>query len=258
MKSASLCWLNVTNWWLSKQAHIDQLATCTSSSVLCHNERIVSLLCYCVNTTQVLSAWLSIVLWVLTEMCHCSKDKHKSSEKTSKMRSSLFVNVLVELKTEFYRGLLFSLHRRCSSDISRAWNAFFSICFPKSSHPFWGSLFALRTSVTVSELAGTTLNSSAGTSASHSHLCPGPPNPPLSLSTFLSVCLSPSSVFSLQLTHWLLQTHTCMRMYNARTRRTHYSPQSMKTAKEFHITYKWQMYYSTARTGSIWYSFPGA
>ncbi len=75
----------------------------------------------------------------------------------------------------------------------QAQNAFFSICFPKSSHPFWGTLFALRTSVTVSELAGTTLNSSAGTSASHSHLCPGPPYPPLAVNLSLSFL----SLFSL-------------------------------------------------------------
>lgn len=78
-------------------------------------------------------------------------------------------------------------------------NVFFSICFPKFHLPFCSSLFALCTSVTISGLAGSTLNSSAGTSASHSHLCPGLPNP-FSLSTHLLSpffrCCSPACMFT--------------------------------------------------------------
>ena len=87
----------------------------------------------------------------------------------------------------------------------RAANAFFSICFPKSSHPFWGSLFALRTSVTVSELAGTVWTAQQG------HL---PPTAicaqvlliPLSLSTFLP--LPPQLACTLTALNTYVHAHT--------------------------------------------------
>lgn len=86
-----------------------------------------------------------------------------------------------------------------TADIFLAQNIFFSICFPKFHLLFCSSLFALRTSVTISGLAGSTLNSSAGTSASHCHLCPGLPNP-FSLSThllsFFFRCCSQACMFT--------------------------------------------------------------
>ena len=163
------------------------------------------------------------MLWCLLNR---SKDKHKNSVNPKCFPLLFFCPCSVGFKTSahFFRELLFSPRRSGSSDISEAWNAFFSICFPKSSHPFWGSLFALRTSVTVSELAGTTPSSSAGTSASHSHLCPGPPNPFLSVNLPLS--LSPFSVFSLSVAS-KLQTHTniCTYTYITHGGRTRYGRQ---------------------------------
>lgn len=94
---------------------------------------------------------------------------------------SLFYKSLGKLKSfKFQWGLSFHAPSWFWWHL-RTQNAFYSICFPKSSHPFRGSLFALHTSVSISGLAGATLNSSVGTSASSSHLCPGPLNPPVSV-----------------------------------------------------------------------------
>ena len=108
--------------------------------------------------------------------------------------------VALKTFTQFLRGLHFSALQWFPWHFW-AWNAFFSICFSKSCHPFWGSLFARHTSVSISDLAGTTPNSSAGTSASQSHLCPGPPNPTLPV----NLSLSASSVLFASHT---LQTHS--------------------------------------------------
>lgn len=98
----------------------------------------------------------------------------------------IFVSIMKELKPLRSNELLFYFFSMSHWYGWHLWarNVFFSICFPKFHLPFCSSLFALCTSVTISGLAGSTLNSSAGTSASHCHLCPGLPNP-FSLSTHL-------------------------------------------------------------------------
>lgn len=79
---------------------------------------------------------------------------------------------------------------------------------------------------------------------------------PHSLSTFPSL-LSQSSLSSFNIYHFK-HIHTCACIAHTHTthsEKTHYCPQSAMTAEEFHISYKWQLYFMAQKVGHMLWLF---